>query len=115
MEIRNFLESFILDDLLKKENLVSTEDGYIFKKDGHELVIKSDDSSIVMSYSCNPFIDYCNSLDDDIFVKACERYSQEVGPIKDLDSYPTIENQTKFKDIVRKIVKTEILRLEKYL
>ena len=60
-------------------------------------------------------MDYCEKLDDDIFVKACEQYTQKVGQIKELDSNPTIENQTKFKNIVHDIVKSEIERLEKYL
>lgn len=117
MEIKNFLKNFVIEDLFRKENLVSSDNGYHFKKDGHELVIKEGDDSFCIEYSYkeDPFMDYCERLDDDIFVKACEQYTQKVGPIKELDSNPTIENQTKFKNIVHDIVKSEIERLEKYL
>ena len=61
----------------------------------------------------NEFEDWCNQLDDDIFIEACERFEDETGvSLQEMSEHPDIEL---FKNVVAKVCKDKINILSKFI
>lgn len=106
--INNWLKSF--GTLINKEE----SDGvthYEFDFDGSPVHIWTSDEMIKLEYKYNnledEFLKYCESLDDDIFVEACERFN-DYKPIREFSKNINSKDIKIFKNIVEKIVCNKI-------
>lgn len=107
-----------IQELLKKENLISSNANQDIYKDGNNtLTIERGDDYIrleLVTVKEESLHDYCKELDDEVFVEACELYSK-YGSLKELETNEAPEDVEIFKDCVRKATKNKIDKLERYL
>lgn len=59
----------------------------------------------------NEFKEWCNNLDEDLFLEACDKYSDFTG--KNLNEIGN--DYESFKEVVRQIVNNKISKLKSYL
>lgn len=111
----------IFGEDIVKQFLESKSDESVIHKDGHELFFKKGDNSFEIRYSYNPamkdeFIKWCETIDDELFVEACDKYASTPGKsIKDLDENPTEEKIEDFKAVVRYLALEKISKLQQYI
>lgn len=107
-----------IQELLKKENLISSNANQDIYKDGNNtLTIERGDNYIrleLVTVKEESLYDYCKELDDEVFVEACELYSK-YGSLKELETNEAPEDVEIFKDCVRKATKNKIEKLKRYL
>ena len=93
-----------------------------FEEDGYEVSYYMTDKEVNVNIkkTSNPFFDYIQGLDDDVFVAACEKFVDSTKI-----SMSEFENKIKagkadkeiqlFKDCVKKVVLEKIDELNKYV
>lgn len=79
--------------------------------------VEADDESFKITISGNfevqkekEFKNWCQTLDDDLFVEACERFESLTGiALKDVEDYDM------FKQVVKQIAQEKIQKLQNYV
>ena len=107
-----------IQELLKKENLISSNANQDIYKDGNNtLTIERGDDYIrleLVTVTEESLHDYCKEMDDEVFVEACELYSK-YGSLKELETNEAPEDVEIFKDCVKEATKNKIEKLKRYL
>ena len=115
---KEFLEKLI--PVFEQES-VSEETELIY--DGHHFdaeLDKNEDDELVIIIRYNreqslksKFEEWCNTLDDDLFLEACEQFEEITGTaLKDINNEEAYLN---FQKVAKEIVKDKIEYLKRYL
>lgn len=126
MNLETIFQKFMspeVSNLISAENMINSpsDNSVEYEKDGHNLKVKVTDNCISMEYTYNSnklkeeFKNYCNRLDDDIFIRACEDYTNNNSdyPLNKLDTNPDEKHVAEFKEYARQAIIAKINRLEK--
>jgi hypothetical protein len=80
--------------------------------------VKADDKTFIITLSGklknseeNEFKEWCNNLDEDLFLEACDKFEDYTG--KSLNNIGN--DYESFKKVVHKIITDKIAKLESYL
>ncbi len=128
MNINEIIPEKILENLLIPQNLISTSnnDGltvFEFQNDNAYAKISNTDTakSFQLAYHVHSnsiledFKEYCESLEDDIYVDACERFATEIKDLNELEDNITQEDVSIFKSIVSDLAKEKIEYYKQYI
>ena len=103
--LRELLAIFAEDDIHEETEV--NVDGKILNI---SLVKEDNDITLKLSYKEDEFENYINSLDQDIFVEACEKFEDLTGEHLDND----VDHDT-FKSVVNQVISSKIEELKKQL
>lgn len=97
--------------LFSEDNTQETSE-FSFNGQTVKTILKKDDNeiSLVIKLEDDPFKKYINSLDEDVFIEACEKYEQLTGEHLSNETDPE-----HFKEVVKQIITARIESYKKFL
>jgi hypothetical protein len=103
--LKELLSIFAGEDVQEETevNINGNELKLFLKKEGNDIILR-------LSLQEDEFKKFVNSLDEDIFIEACERYKEITGA----DLSDNVDEDS-FKAVVNQVIKGKISRLQKFI